>query len=39
LGLGIAGMTAHELTTERVVHALDVDGDRASRGDRPRVAA
>lgn len=31
VALGVVGLTAHELTTERVVHSLDVDQPETSR--------
>lgn len=42
VGLGVVGLTAHELTTERVVHSLDFDQQQASRrplSEREPVAA
>ena len=37
VGLAIGGLTAHELTTERVVHSLDIDHERSM--DREPIAA
>ena len=38
--LGVAGLIAHELRTERVVHSLEVrDGERQSGDPRERIAA
>ena len=33
LGLAIAGLTVHELTTERVVHSLESADERERRHD------
>jgi hypothetical protein len=30
VGLGLVGLTAHELTTERVVHSLEVGHERGT---------
>jgi hypothetical protein len=38
--LAVAGLVAHELTSERVVHSLELrTGERKRHGDRERIAA
>jgi hypothetical protein len=39
VGLAVAGLTAHELTTERVVHSLQVDRAPLARTERAPIAA
>lgn len=39
VGLAVAGLTAHELTTERVVHSLEVERNPIERAPREPIAA
>jgi hypothetical protein len=39
VALAVAGLTAHELTTERVVHSLTVERNPMARSGREPIAA
>lgn len=39
VALAVAGLTLHELRTERVVHSLEVDGTRSRREEDSLIAA
>jgi hypothetical protein len=39
VGLALADLTAHELTTERVVHQLDVRGDTTTSTPQPAMTS